>query len=90
MAAPSEYPRGFSIYGKPRGIAFEAALLGHHDKSAPTRRLKPFARGRKFARRLRLGRSMGGDDADRIVLQHAAAGNVAALRLLLAPGRDFQ
>ena len=32
---------------------------------------------------------MGGDVADRIVLQHARARHVAALRFLLAPGRDF-
>ncbi len=32
---------------------------------------------------------MGGDVANRIVLEHAAARNVAALCLLLAPGRDF-
>ena len=32
---------------------------------------------------------MGRDVADRIVLEHAAARNVAALRLLLAPCRDF-
>ena len=32
---------------------------------------------------------MGGDVADRIVLQHARARHVAALRFLFAPGRDF-
>ena len=32
---------------------------------------------------------MGGDVADRIVLQHPAARHVAALRLLFAPGRDL-
>ena len=32
---------------------------------------------------------MGRDIADRIVLQHAAARHVAALRFLFAPGRDF-
>ena len=32
---------------------------------------------------------MGSDVADRIVLEHARARHVAALRFLLAPGRDF-
>jgi len=32
---------------------------------------------------------MGRDVADRVILEYAAARNVAALRLLFAPGRDF-
>ena len=49
----------------------------------------PLPRAHQPGEPFKRGRCMGGDVTDRIVLEHAAARDVAALRLLLAPGGDL-
>ena len=89
IAAPLELLRGFSILGSVGRIARQAALHGGDDVGAPFRALEAFRQRAQIGEPLQRGRCVGGDVADRIVLQHAAARHVAALRFLLAPGRDL-
>src|SRR4051794_41431324 len=58
--------------------AGDAALHGGDDICAPFRAVESSRQRAQAGEPLQGGRRMGGDIADRIVLQHAAARNVAA------------
>ena len=70
-------------------VAGEAALHGGDDIGAPFRAVEAFRQRTQIGQPLEAGRCLDGDVADRIVFQNAAARNVTALCLLLAPCRDF-
>ena len=76
------FSAGFGDRG--RGRAVRRRRFG-----APLGAVKPLRQRAQAGEPLQGGRCMGGDIADGIILQHAAARHVAALRLLFAPGGDL-
>jgi len=84
MAASLELLRCFSIFGSVRGRARYRAARRRRCRR-PFRAVESLRQGTQTREPFQAGGRVGGDIADRVVLQYAAARNVAALRLLLAP-----
>ena len=70
-------------------VAGEATLHRRHHVGSPFRALKTLGQRAQIGEPLQRGRGMDRDVADRFVLDDPVARHVAALRFLLAPGRDL-